>query len=179
MEIKPKPVNQGYDDPHMKAWLTLVIGLTTLAGCASTSLPYQPDSQPAGARISAAYQLTGDRLRIEIDTEGRRLEEAKILRAGGAEVRALAIDNPPVVSSGPPVGVGIGVGGGSFGGRSGVGVGTGVSVGIPVGGSTSSVEGHTFAWFALDQAGPAPWSVYVKLVGLAPAVIVVGGPVPR
>jgi hypothetical protein len=163
----------------MKARLSLVALLAVLAGCASTSLPYQPDPQPPGARISAAYQLTGDRVRIEVDTDGRRLEEAKILRADGAEVQALAIDNPPVVSSGPPVGVGIGVGGGSFGGRGGIGVGTGVSVGIPVGGGSPSVAGNTFAWFPLDQAGPAPWRVYVKLVGIPPTVILVGGPLVR
>lgn len=164
----------------MKAPETLIVALITLAGCASASLPYQPDPQPAGARISAGYQLAGDRLRIEVDTEGRRLEEAKILTATGAEIPAMAIDNPPtVVSPGSPVGVGIGVGGGSFGGRSGVGVGTGLSVGIPVGGSSTSVEGNTFAWFPLAQAGPAPWRVYVKLAGLSPTVILVGGPTAR
>jgi hypothetical protein len=163
----------------MKACTSLVALLVALGGCASASLPYQADPQPDGARISAGYQLTGDRVRIEVDTDGRRLEEAKILRTDGVEVRALAIDNPPVVSSGPPVGVGIGVGGGSFGGRGGIGVGTGVSVGIPVGGGSTSVEGNTFAWFALDQAGPAPWRVYVKVAGVAPVVILVGGPLPR
>jgi hypothetical protein len=162
----------------MKAWMTLLGALLALAGCASASLPYQPDPQPAGARISAAYQLVGDRLRIEIDTDGRRLEEIRILTAGGTEVRALAIDTPPVVSSGSPVGVGIGVGGGSFGGRGGIGVGTGVSVGIPVGGGSTAIDGHTFAWFALDQAGPAPWRVYMKLAGLPPTVIMVGGLLP-
>ena len=163
----------------MRAWTSLLGALLALAGCASASLPYQPDPQPPGARISAAYQLAGDRLRIEIDTDGRRLEEVRILTAGGAEVRALAIDEAPVVSSGSPVGVGIGVGGGSFGGRSGVGVGTGLSVGIPVGGGSTAIEGHTLAWFALDQAGPAPWRVYVKLAGVPPTVIPVGGPLPR
>ena len=164
----------------MKAPVTLIIAIVALAGCASTSLPYQPDPQPSGAKISAGYQLAGDRLRIEVNTDGRQLEEAKILKANGAEVPAMAIDNPPtVVSPGSPVGVGIGVGGGSFGGRSGVGVGTGVSVGIPVGGGSTSVEGNTFVWFPLDQAGPAPWRVYVKLVGLSPTVILVGGPTSR
>ena len=162
----------------MKAWMTLLGALLALAGCATASLPYQPDPQPAGARISAAYQLVDDRLRIEIDTDGRRLEEIRILTAGGTEVRALAIDNPPVVSSGSPVGVGIGVGGGSFGGRGGIGVGTGVSVGVPVGGGSTAIDGHTFAWFALDQAGPAPWRVYMKLAGLPPTVIMVGGLLP-
>jgi hypothetical protein len=162
----------------MKRMVALAALLGALGGCAGTSLPYRPDPQPSGARISAAYQLTGDRLRIEIDTDGRRLEEARILRTDGVEIQALAIDNPPVVSSGPPVGVGVGLGGGSFGGRGGIGVGTGVSVGIPVGGGSSSVAGNTFAWFALDQAGPAPWQVFVRLAGLAPVVILVGGPTP-
>jgi hypothetical protein len=58
-------------------------------------------------------------------------------------------------------------------------VGTGVSFGIPVGGGSASVAGNTFAWFAPDQAGPAPWRVYVKLVDIAPVVILVGGPLPR
>jgi hypothetical protein len=162
----------------MKAWMTLLGALLALAGCARASLPYQPDPQPAGARISAAYQLVVDRLRIEIDTDGRRLEEVRILTASGTEVRPLAIDNPPIVPAGPPVGVGIGVGGGSFGGRGGVGVGTGVSVGVPVGGGSTAIDGHTFAWFALDQAGPAPWRVYMKLAGLPPTVIMVGGLLP-
>ena len=101
----------------MKAPVTLIVALLALAGCASASLPYQPDPQPAGAKISAGYQLAGDRLRIEVDTDGRRLEEAKILKANGAEVPATAVDNPPtIVSPGSPVGVGVGVGGGSFGG---------------------------------------------------------------
>lgn len=159
--------------------LLIVAAFAVLAGCAHASLPYTPDQQPEGARVSAAYQILADRLRIEIDTDGRRLEEIRILTAAGAEVRALAIDNPPVVSSGSPVGVGIGVGGGSYGGRGGIGVGTGVSVGIPVGGGATAIEGHTFAWFALDQAGPAPWRVYAKLAGLPPTVILVGGPLPR
>ena len=162
----------------MKRMVALAVLLVALGGCAGTSLPYRPDPQPSGARISAAYQLTGDRLRIEIDTDGRRLEEARILRTDGVEIQPLAIDNPPVVSSGPPVGVGVGVGGGSFGGG-GIGVGTGVSVGIPVGGGSSSIAGNTFAWFALDQAGPAPWQVSVRLAGLAPVVILVGGPILR
>jgi hypothetical protein len=164
----------------MRDRLSLVVGLLILlGGCASGGLPYQPEQQPAGARISAAYQVIGERLRVEIDTDGRRLEEARILRVDGGEVGAEAIDNAPLAPSGSPVGVGIGIGGGSFGGRSGVGVGTGVSVGIPVGGGGSTVQGTTFAWFPLAQAGPAPWRVYVKVFGVAPTLILVGGPLPR
>lgn len=146
------------------------------AGCASTALPYKPEQQPAGARVSAAYQMAGDRLRIEIDTDGRRLEEAKILRSDGSELHAQTIEHPPLVYS-PGVSVGIGMGGVSGGGHRGVGVGTGVGVGIPVGGS-SGVQGNTLAYFPLDQAGPAPWRLRVKLAGTEPAVIVVGGTPP-
>jgi hypothetical protein len=144
----------------------------SLVSCAGSTLPYTPEQQPAGARLSASYQLIGDRLRIEIDTDGRRLEEAKILRPDGTDLHAQTIETPPPAPTGFPVGVGIGVGGGRWGGHGGVGVGTGVSVGIPAGGSR--VDGHTFAYFPLDQAGPAPWRLRVKLVGIEPTVIVVG-----
>lgn len=155
----------------------LVTALVLLAGCAGTSLPYTPEQQPQGAKVSAAYQVVADRLRIELDTDGRRVEEAKILKTDGSELRALAIDaGPPIPTGGSPFSIGIG--GGTFGSRGGVGVGTGVGVDIPVGGA-GTVEGHTFAWFALDQAGSAPWRVYVKLAGVAPAVIVVGTPLPN
>jgi hypothetical protein len=166
--------------PVTHAMITRLVGVTTLvllAGCAGTSLPYTPAQQPAGARVSAAYQVVVDRLRIELDTDGRRVEEAKILKADGSELRALAIDMaPPTVSTGSPLSIGIG--GGTFGSRGGVGVGTGVSVGMPVGGG-ETVGGHTFAWFALDQAGSAPWRVYVKLAGVEPTVIEVGGALPN
>ena len=162
----------------MIRWL-FAATLLSLTGCAATTLPYTPAQQPAGARVSAGYQLVADRLRMEIDTGGRRVEEAKILKADGAELRALAIDTAPPVTTGSPVGLGIGIGGGSFGSRGGVGVGTGMSVGVPVGGSGSDIQGNTFAWFPLADAGPAPWRLYVKLAGIAPTVILVGGPLPN
>jgi hypothetical protein len=157
-------------------WLVATV-LVPLVGCASASLPYTPAQQPPGARVSAAYQIVGDRLRIELDTGGRRVEEVKILVADGAELPAQAIDTAPPVSTGSPFGVGFGLGGGTFGGRGGVGIGTGVSVGVPVGGG-SVVEGNTFAWFPLDRAGPAPWRTSVKLAGVAPVLVLIGGPVP-
>jgi len=162
----------------MTRWLVAAT-LLSLTGCAATTLPYTPAQQPSGARVSAGYQLLADRLRIEIDTGGRRVEEAKILKANGAELRALAIDTAPPVTTGSPVGLGIGIGGGSFGSRGGVGVGTGVSVGVPVGGSGSDIQGNTFAWFPLTEAGPAPWRLYVKLAGIEPTVILVGSPLPN
>jgi hypothetical protein len=159
----------------MTRWLVAVT-LLSLTGCAATSLPYTPAQQPSGARLSAAYQLLADRLRIEIDTGGRRVEEAKILKANGTELRALAVDYAPPVT-GSPVGLGFGIGGGSFGTRGGVGVGTGMSVGVPVGGT--DIQGNTFAWFPLAEAGPTPWRLYVKLAGIEPTVILVGGPLPN
>jgi hypothetical protein len=151
--------------------LLIAAALVSLAGCAARTLPYTPETQPAGARVSAAYQVVGDRLRVEIESDGRRVEEAAIIRTEGAVVRPQAITTDPGPRSGP-VGVGVGVGGGTWGG--GVGVGTGVSVGIPVGGGAAI--GSTFAYFPLDAAGPAPWRLRVKLAGIEPADILVGGP---
>lgn len=151
-----------------------VLGLVLLlAGCAHRDLPYKPEVQPEGARVSAGYQILADRLRLEIDTDHRRLEDIWIAKADGTAVRALAIENAPTVT-GPGPTIGVGVGGGTWGGRG--GIGTGVGVGIPVGGGVSRIEGPTFATFPLDQVGPPPWRLHVKLAGVAPATILVGGP---
>jgi len=155
--------------------LLLAIAVLSLVGCASTSLPYKPEVQPKGATISASYQVLADRLRIEIDTDHRRLEDIWIAKPDGTAVRAQQIDNAPTVV-GPPPSVSVGVGGGSWGGRGGIGVGTGVGVGIPVGAGSPRIEGPTFASFPLDQVGPPPWRVHVKLAGVEPTTILVGGP---
>jgi hypothetical protein len=142
-----------------------------MAGCAA--LPYTPEQQPAGARVSAAYQMVGDRLRLEIDTDRRRLEEAVIVRADGSRVRAQAIEAVPRVTTSSPVSIGVGVGTGTYG--RGVGVGTGVSVGVPVGGGeTTTNDGNTYAYFTSAEAGPPPWQLHLKLNGVDPVVIVVG-----
>jgi hypothetical protein len=148
--------------------------LVALTGC-GTTLPYAPEQQPPGAKISAAYRIVGDRLGVEIDTDGRRLEEVRIVRPDGSEMQAQTIEHAPIVY-GSPVTVGFGMGGVS-GGHGGA-VGTGVGVSMPVGGGASSVQGNSFAFFPLDQIGPAPWRVLVKLAGTGPALIVVGGPPP-
>jgi hypothetical protein len=155
-------------------YLNALLALVALAGCAAQTLPYKADQQPGGARLAAAYQVVAGRLRVEIATDGRRLEEAKIVRPDGAEIHPHTIEHAQVVQGGSPVGIGFGIGGGSFGGRGGVGVGTGVSVGIPVGGAQASVQGNTIAWFPLDQVGPAPWRLLVKLPLTEPATIVLG-----
>jgi hypothetical protein len=159
----------------MRARPLVVLALVALAGCARATLPYKPEPQPRGARVSAAYQIVGDRVRIEIDTDGQPLEQVWILKADGTALAPQTVEIPAMVT-GPPPNVGIGIGGGTFGGRG--GVGTGVSVGIPVGGGSSRVEGNTIAWFPLATAGQPPWQLSVKLPGIAPTTFAVGGPPP-
>jgi hypothetical protein len=159
----------------MKRRVSTLIVLVVLAGCSHAALPYKPEQQPAGAKISAGYQLLADRLRIEIDTDHRRLEDVWILRSDGYAVRAQSIENAPVVT-GPGPTIGVGIGGASIG-RGGA-IGTGVGVGVPVGEGPSRIEGSTFATFPLDQVGPPPWRLHVKLAGVAPTTVLVGGPPP-
>jgi hypothetical protein len=150
----------------------MVIALVFLAGCSQATLPYKPEEQPKGAKVSAAYQMLADRLKIEIDTDHRRLEDVFIVRTDGTAVRAQTIENAPIVT-GPGPTVGIGIGGASIG--RGGGIGTGVGVGVPVGEGPSRIEGHTFAAFPLDQVGPPPWRLHLKLAGVAPTTILIGG----
>lgn len=149
----------------------------TLAGCASSSpsLPYRPLEQPPGAVISAAYTIVADRLRVEIDGGGRRLERAQIVKVDGSVLEAQTIEY--VASgggAGSPVGIGFGIG--SFGGLGGgVSTGVGVSTGTTVGGGSSG-RATAIASFPLAQAGAAPWRVRVKLQGTDPADVLVGEP---
>ena len=162
--------------PRMRAAVAAMILALTLGACASSSLnlPYKPEVQPSGATISAAYTIVADRLRVEIATDGRRLERAQIVRADGALLEAQTIEyTPPAGGGGSPVGIG------SFGSMGGgVSTGVGVSTGTTVGGggSSSAVGPSTIASFPLAQAGPSPWRVRVKLQGTDPADILVGEP---
>jgi len=155
--------------------LPIMLTLFLVAGCSGATLPYKPEVQPHGAKISAGYQMLANQLRIELDTDHRRLEDIWIVRSDGNAVRAASIENAPMVT-GPGPSIGIGVGGASIG--RGGGIGTGVGVGVPVGEGPTRIEGNTFATFPLDQVGPPPWTLHVKIAGLSPATILVGGPVP-
>ncbi|HTO10762.1 MAG TPA: hypothetical protein VMQ51_04260, partial [Candidatus Binatia bacterium] len=132
---------------------------------------YRPDPQPRGARVSANYQVVGDRLRIELDTNGQRLEQAWLMRPGTASLAPDAVENPAVVT-GPPSTISVGVGGGSSG------VGTGLGVDFPIGSGSRRTRGNTIVWFPLGPAGPAPWQLYVKLAGVEATRFAVGGPLP-
>jgi len=165
--------------PLMRAPIAAMSLALTLGACASSSLslPYKPEVQPSGATISAAYTIVADRLRVEIATDGRRLERAQIVRTDGGLLEAQTIEyTPPTSGGGSPVGIGFGIGSfGSMGG--GVSTGVGVSTGTTVGGGGSSAVGpSTIASFPLAQAGPSPWRVRVKLQGTDPADILVGEP---
>jgi hypothetical protein len=142
-----------------------------VSACSTATLPYKPESPPSGSGISADYVLLADRLRVELDTGGYRLEDAQIVRADGTAVRPLTIESPAPSGGGSSVGFGFGLGGGSYSRGSGVGVGTGIGVGVPLGADTR-VQGNTLLYFALDQVGPAPWRLFVKAAETAPATIV-------
>jgi hypothetical protein len=158
----------------MHARVLIVLGLLAVVGCARATLPYTPDPQPSGARVSAAYQVLGDRVRIEIDTDGRRLEQAWIIKPDGSTVAAQDVELPPVVTGSSPS-FSIGIGGATSVGRGGA-VGSGASVGVPVGEGSSRMAGNTAAWFPLAAAGAMPWRLYVKLAGVEPVTFFVGGP---
>jgi hypothetical protein len=143
-----------------------VLFLALALGACASSPRFTPAEQPAGVRLAADYSIAGNTLRVWIESGGYRVEDVLLLRPDGAVVRPFAIEP---TSPGPGSGLGIGIGvGGSVGSGGGVSVGTGVGVGSGIGGGPRS---HTVAVFPLDQAGPAPWTLHVKVVGIPPVVI--------
>ena len=127
----------------------IVVALIVLAGCARATLPYKPEPQPRGARVSAAYQIVGDRVRIEIDTGGRALEQVWIMKPDGSSLGPQAVEAPAVVAN-PAPSVRFGTAGGASGHRSSVATGAGVS--FPFGGGSSRAESNTIAWFQIGRA---------------------------
>lgn len=143
-----------------------------VAGCASPSLPYRPERQPLGARISADYTLIQEVLRVQIDTDGQRLQDVYIVAPDGTAVRAQTIEYPPIAPPSSAIQIGVGMSGGSRGYSGGVGVGTGVSVGAPFG--AGRPQGPTFATFPTRAIGPAPWQLRLTLGGAGETAIVLG-----
>src|SRR5262249_32298499 len=74
----------------------------------AAGLPFKPETPP-GSAISADYMMLADRVRIEVDTGGYRLEGGQLVGTDGAVVR------PQTSGSSPP----------GTGGRIGVGIGPG------------------------------------------------------
>jgi hypothetical protein len=120
----------------LRGLLALAVGLSA---CSAATLPFKRETPPSGNPISAGYVMLADRLRVEVDTGGYRLEDAQVVRTDGAVVRPRTIESPPpgAVSS---VGLGIGMGGTNYGRGSAVGVGTGVGMEVPVG-TSNRVQG--------------------------------------
>jgi hypothetical protein len=136
-----------------------------LAACA-TPLPYQPARQPSGVTLSADLRLAEDRLHVEIESDGYRVESAALVRDDGTEVAPEALVPAAARGGGPTFGIGIGAGGWSGGGSYSVGTGIGIPIGGPARGAT------TVAVFRLAEAGPAPWRLRVKVVGVQPTDII-------
>jgi len=152
---------------------TYLFALTiALTGCSSTTLPYKPVTQPSGATLSADYVLLADRLRVEIDTSGYRLEDALIVRPDNVTIRPQTIEQPPLAYT-PGPSIGFGFGGSSYSGGRGGGtaVGSGVGMSVPVGSGDTHVAGNPVVYFALDQVGPAPWRLNIKVSETSPAEI--------
>ena len=151
----------------------ITLPLALLAGCASPGLPYKPEAPGVSAAISADYTVLADRVRVEIDTRGARLEDLQIVKVDGSAVHPLTIEYPAFrTNSG--VSFGIGVGGVGYSGG-GVAMGTGVGVGTSVPVGEPRADGYTVAYFPLDQLGPAPWRMRILLTRLGPAFFVLGG----
>lgn len=150
-----------------------MLSIALLSGCAASGLRYKPEPPGVGASISADYTVLADRVRVEIDTRGARLEDIQILKPDGAEIRPQTIDYPAFrTNSGMSFGIGVGSSGYS-GGGAGVATGVGVGTSMPVG--EPRAEGNTVAYFWLDQLGPAPWRLRAQLGGLGPAFFTLGG----
>jgi hypothetical protein len=140
--------------------------VAALAGC-TASLPFHPERQPFGATISADVRVSDDRLRVEIDSEGYRVEQAVLLRDGDTEIAPEAL-LPPTAPPAGGLSIGLGVGAAGWGSRGSYSVGSGIGIGL--GGPRP--EGTTLAVFRLGEAGPPPWRLRVKVIGVSPADIV-------
>jgi hypothetical protein len=151
------------------AWAAVLL-VAALAGCAGP-LPYRPERQPFGATISADVRMTEDRLRVEIDSEGYRVERAALVR-GATELAPEALV-PSADSPGGGLSIGLGVGAAGWGSGGSYSVGAGI--GVPLGGPRPA--GTTLAVFRRDEAGPPPWRLRVKVVGVE-AVDIILDPSP-
>jgi hypothetical protein len=139
-----------------RAIVGVALALTACAG----PLPYRPERQPFGATISAGVRVVDERLRVEIDSGGYRVERAVLVRDGDQEVAPEALAPPAVAAPGGGLSIGLGVGTGGWGSGGSYSVGTGIGLGGPL------PTGTTLVVFRLDAAGPPPWRLRIKVVGV-------------
>jgi hypothetical protein len=157
---------RGRTTGSLGALAPVLLALGLVLGCAGPFL-FRPERQPFGATISAAIRVTEDRLHVEIDSEGYRVERTVLVRDGDTEVAPESLVPPAGVPTGG-LAVGLGVGAGGWGSRGSYSVGTGIGIGL--GGPRPA--GTTLALFRLDEAGPPPWRLRVKVVGVEAVDIV-------
>ncbi len=144
---------------------TPMVLVILLAGCNSYNLRYRAMPQPSGANLFADYTQLQDAIGVSIDTDGRRLEDIFIARADGTQVHPTSITYAGMEPAG-----GIGTGVGAAGDHTAVGGG----LFFPVGERTSGLTAATFSAAAI---GPAPWTLHVKVQGVAEGVFPgFGGP---
>jgi len=93
--------------PPARTVLVIVV-LAALVACAGP-LPYRPDHQPFGATISADVRVTEERLRVEIDSWGYRVERAVLVLDGNAEVEPDSVVPATTVPAGGGPSIGFGV----------------------------------------------------------------------
>ena len=144
----------------------MAVLLLAQAGCASP-LPFQPERQPFGATISADVRVVEDRLQVEIDSEGYRVEWAVLVDDVGATLAPIALIPPTLAGGRGGLSIGLGLGAARSGSGGSFSVGSGV--GIPVGSARTSA--NTLVLFPLDQLYPPPWRLRVKVVGVEPVDI--------
>jgi hypothetical protein len=140
-----------------------VLGAAVLGGCSSAKLRCEPDIFVSEARhLSADYIELQDKLLVEVNTDGYRIDQVWITTPGG-DVKPVQIEYETGRRGG--TGFGIGVGAGSDG--SGVGVGVGTDTG-----GYGYITGNTKLYFERAAVGAPPWTMPIKLMGLARTTIV-------
>jgi len=80
---------------YRRAGAIMIVSIALLAGCASSGLRYKPEPPGVGASISADYTVLADRVRVEIDTRGARLEDVQILKPDGSAILPQTSSTPP------------------------------------------------------------------------------------
>jgi len=139
----------------------VVVMAATLAGCASSKLRCEPKPFVSEARLlSADYIELQDKLLVEVNTDGYRIDQVWIAAAGG-DVKPVQVE----YETGRGGGVGFGVGVGSDG--SGVGVGVGTDTG-----GRGHITGNAKLYFERSALGAPPWTMPIKLMGLMRTTIV-------
>lgn len=143
--------------------LSLIVFAAGLAGCGPQKLRYEPDPFIKSAKLlSADYTELADKLKVEVNTDGFRIDQVWVAVAGGGDVKPTQIEYDK--GGGGGVGFGVGVGGGGGG----VGVGAGANTG-----RGENIQ-RVYLYFDKAAVGPAPWSLQIKLMSMPRTTIVLG-----